>query len=646
MSSTLVLVEGGAGAHGLAERVTPAIERATSWFLDRQDARGYWCAPLEANATMEAEYVFFNRMLGRQKPDHDRRMADRLLATQRADGSWPLWAGGPPHLSNTIEAYVALKLTGLAPDEPALARARDVILAGGGLAKAGIFTRIWLNWFGQYPEAGIPVMPVELVLMPPWFPINIYAMSSWARGTVVPLVLMMAQRPQFRVPAEAAVPELWLRPPTPADVAFAPSRELVTWRNAFLALDATLRRLAAVPARPWRRRAVARAIEWILRHQDTNGQWGGIQPAMVNSVLALSAVGFANDHPVMMRGVQGVEDFLVECEGTTMYQPCVSPNWDTALGARALLDAGCDPAHPALGRAADWLVANQIFKPGDWSVTNPRLEPGGWAFEFANDWYPDVDDSAVILTVLQELPIAKTDAGRRAIAAGLNWTLGMQSWNGGYGAFDTNNDADFLNRIPFADMEAMIDAPTEDLTGRLLHLMGTVGYRMEHGRARRALAFLRRTQRPDGSWWGRWGVNFVYGTWCALAGLERIGEDMGAPYVRAAVEWLTTHQNADGGWGETIASYDDERLAGTGDSTASQTAWALLGLLAAGEARSPAVERGVAWLLERQTDDGTWEEPQFTGTGFPRHFYLRYHLYRHYFPLMALGQYRARTRRG
>jgi squalene-hopene/tetraprenyl-beta-curcumene cyclase len=360
---------------------------------------------------------------------------------------------------------------------------------------------------------------------------------------------------------------------------------------------------------------------------------------MLNSVLALHAVGFAPDHPAMVSGIQGVDDFLVETEGTLMYQPCVSPNWDTALAAKALLEGGMDPAHPVLARAGDWLVANQIFRTGDWAVRSPRLEPGGWAFEFANDWYPDVDDTAVILMVLQQLPVATTPAGRRAVAYGLNWTLGMQSRNGGYGAFDTDNEAAFLNRIPFADMEAMIDPPTEDLTGRLLALMGATGYGADFGRARRAIEFLRRTQRADGSWWGRWGVNFVYGTWCALEGLAAIGEDVRAPWIRRGVDWLVARQNADGGWGETVASYDDESLAGKGESTASQTAWALLGLVAADGPRSVAAERGVDWLVRAQRPDGTWEERLFTGTGFPRHFYLRYHLYRHYFPLMALGRW-------
>src|SRR5437016_10845227 len=376
----LTLVGGSAG-EGLPVRVPQAIARASQYLFATQHARGYWHAPLEANATMEAEYVFFNRLLGRERPDVERRLAERLLALQQADGSWPIYHNGPGGPSTTIEAYFALKLTGMSATEPALVRARDFILGRGGLARAGVFTRIWLAYFGQFPWAGVPSMPVELVLLPPWFPLNIYAMSSWARGTVVPLTLLMAHRPAVRIEPDAGVSELWLGPPTREELAFARSPELVTTRNFFLAVDRALKTLGPVRWRPIRRRAVARAIEWILRHQDSNGQWGGIQPAMVNSVLALHAVGFAPDHPAMMSGIQGVEDCLVECGGTLMYQPRVSPNWDTALAAKALLDVGLDTAHPALGRAADWLVANQIFRPGDWSVLNPTLEPGGWALD-------------------------------------------------------------------------------------------------------------------------------------------------------------------------------------------------------------------------------------------------------------------------
>lgn len=626
----------------LLERLDAAIERSHAAFLRQQHPEGFWHAPLEANVSMDAQYLFLNRFMGRQQTRVDRRIVDHMLATQNDDGSWPLYSGGPGHVSDTIEAYFALKLAGVRNDDAALRRARDFILAHGGLAAAGVFTRTFLAYFGQFPWYGLPAMPVELILLPPWCPINIYALSSWARETVVPLTVLMAMRPAIRVEPSEGVDELWLRPPTRADLRFPRSAELLTWRNAFLALDHTLKLLGRSPWKPLRRRALRRAEQWILAHQDVNGGWGGIQPPMVNCVMALRALGYPDSHPAVVKGLHAIDEFVIADGDRLLFQPCVSPTWDTALMAKALLDSGLPAAHPALRRAADWLIDNQIFKPGDWSIYNPDLEPGGWAFEFANDWYPDVDDSAVILMVLKR--IASRDPRRtdRAVAAGINWTLGMQSGNGGWGAFDTDNDREFLNRIPFADMEAMIDPPTEDLTGRLLELMGTYGHDLRFARARRAHDFILRTQRADGSWWGRWGVNFIYGTWSVLAGLRAIGDDPGAPHVRRAVTWLKAHQNPDGGWGETIASYDDERLAGRGPSTPSQTAWAILGLLAGEDGMSDAVQRGVGFLLEQQRGDGQWDEQPFTGTGFPRHFYLRYDMYRNYFPLMALGGMRAR----
>jgi squalene-hopene/tetraprenyl-beta-curcumene cyclase len=626
----------------LADRLDAAIDTSQAAFLRQQHREGFWHAPLEANAAMDAQYIFLNRFMGRQMTRVDQRIVDHMLGTQSDDGSWSLYAGGPGHINNTIEAYFALKLAGHSADEPALRRAREFILAHGGLAKAGVFTRTFLAYFGQFPWMGLPAMPVELVLLPAWFPINIYAMSSWARETVVPLTVLMAKQPMVQIDPSEAVDELWCSPPTPADLAFARSAQWFTWRNGFLALDAVLKTLGRSPWKPLRRRALQRAEQWILAHQDVNGGWGGIQPPMVNCVLALRALGYPDSHPAVVKGLQAIDDFVMASGDQLFFQPCVSPTWDTALMAKALLDSGLPADHPALVRAAEWLIDNQIFAPGDWSIYNPELEPGGWAFEFANDWYPDVDDSAVILMVLKRLASRDPRRTDRAVTAGLNWTLGMQSRDGGWGAFDTDNDSEFLNRIPFADMEAMIDPPTEDLTGRLLEMMGTYAYDLRFNRARRAREFLLRRQRADGSWWGRWGVNFIYGTWSVLAGLRAIGDDLGAPHIRRAVAWLKAHQNDDGGWGETIASYDDERLAGCGESTASQTAWAILGLLAGEDGISAEVLRGTDYLLERQRGDGQWDETLFTGTGFPRHFYLRYDMYRNYFPLMALGGVRRR----
>lgn len=623
--------------------VDDAIARSQAYLLGLQYDAGYWHAPLEANVGMDAQFIIFNRFVGRRPQETEQRLVARMLATQSDDGSWALYHGGPGHLSTTIEAYFGCKLAGIPADHPALVKARAFIHARGGLERAGVFTRTFLAYFGQFPWWGLPAMPVELNLLPPWFPINIYAMSSWARETVVPLTVLMALQPACPLDPGCGVEELWLAPPTPESVGFKRSDALFTVRNAFLALDRVLNVVGRSVWKPFRARAMKRAEEWILARQDVNGGWGGIQPPMINCVMALKALGYPDDHPAVAKGMQAIDDFLYEHQGQLFFQPCVSPTWDTALAAKALLDSGMSPAHPGLVKAAEWLIDNQIFAPGDWSVYNPDLEPGGWAFEFANDWYPDVDDSAVILMVLQRVGVPDEAAKRRALAFGVNWTLGMQSRNGGWGAFDTNNDAEFLNRIPFADMEAMIDPPTEDLTGRVLELMGNLGFDRRFDRARRALGFVHRTQRPDGSWWGRWGANFIYGTWSVLSGLRAIGEDLDAPYIRRAVAWLKAFQNADGGWGETIASYDDETLAGKGGSTPSQTAWALLGLLAGEDAISPEVERGIAHLVATQRADGGWDETLFTGTGFPRHFYLRYWMYRDYFPLMALGLYRARV---
>ena len=628
-------------------RLYTAIARSQRTFISQQHTAGFWHAPLEANVSMDAQFIIFNRFMGHRPEGHrpervERRIVDHMLSTQQDDGSWPLYLGGPGHVSDTIEAYFALKLAGLSGDDEPMCRARELIRSHGGLAKAGVFTRTFLAYFGQFPWWGLPSMPVELILLPPWFPINIYAMSSWARETVVPLTVLMAKQPHVAIDPRMGVDELWLQPPTPEDVGFPRSPELFTWRNFFLGLDRVLNFVGRSPWKPFRTRALKRAEEWILARQDVNGGWGGIQPPMINCVMALRALGYRDEHPAVVKGTQAIDDFVMADGDQLFFQPCVSPTWDTALMSKALLDSGLSPEHPALTRAADWLVANQIFKPGDWSVYNPGLEPGGWAFEFANDWYPDVDDSAVILMVLQRVASADPARQDRAIAAGINWTLGMQSRNGGWGAFDTDNDSEFLNKIPFADMEAMIDPPTEDLTGRLLEMMGNYGFALDCTRARRAHEFILRTQRPDGSWWGRWGCNFIYGTWSVLAGLRAIGDDLDAAHIRRAVAWLKTHQNTDGGWGETMASYHDESLAGRGTSTPSQTAWALLGLLAGENAVSPELLRGVVHLLDAQRSDGSWDEQLITGTGFPRHFYLRYDMYRNYFPLMALGQFRAR----
>jgi squalene-hopene/tetraprenyl-beta-curcumene cyclase len=597
------LREAPGGRGDLADGVRRAVEHAQSRFLSLQSPQGYWHAPLEANVTMDAQYVFFNRFMERERPDVERRLAEHLRATQQPGGGWPLYENGPAHLSVTVEAYTALRLLGAGVDDPTLVRARAFVHEAGGLEHAGVFTKIFLTYFGEVPWSAVPTLPPELMLLPPRCGFSIYEMSSWARGTVVPLLVLMNAKPRIATPAGFTVRELYRDPGRAHELYVKRRYRTVSIDNLLLKADGALKLWDRVPFHPLRARALRAACEWTVRHQDRNGGWGGIQPPMVNGPMALKVAGYPTDHPAIVKGIQAVDDFLWEIPtGHRIMQPCVSPLWDTALAAKALLDSGLREDHPALVRAADWLIDNQIFATGDWAIKNPDLPPGGWAFEFANDWYPDVDDSAVILMVLRRIRHSEPRRAEAAIRRGLAWTLGMQSANGGWAAFDTDNTLDLLNRIPFADMEAMIDPPTADITGRMLELMGEYRFDASDPRAERGIAFLRRTQESSGAWWGRWG----------------------------------------GGFGESCATYDDPRLAGQGRSTASQTAWAILGLLAGEPAVSPELVRAVEYLLRTQGADGFWEEEEFTGTGFPRHFYLRYWMYRAYFPLMALGQFAVR----
>ncbi|HEY6008289.1 MAG TPA: squalene--hopene cyclase, partial [Geobacteraceae bacterium] len=398
------------------------------------------------------------------------------------------------------------------------------------------------------------------------------------------------------------------------------------------------------PIRPFKNKAMAAAEKWVLDHQEPSGDWGGIQPAMLNSILALHCQGYANDHPAVAKGLEALANFCIEDENELVLQACVSPVWDTALALKALVDSGVPSDHPAVVKAAQWLLDREVRIGGDWKIKSPELEPGGWAFEFLNDWYPDVDDSGFVMLALKDVKVRDEKAKAAAIKRGINWCLGMQSRNGGWGAFDKDNTKHLLNKIPFADLEALIDPPTPDLTGRMLELMGSFGYARNHPAADRALLFIQETQEQEGPWWGRWGVNYIYGTWSVLCGLAAIGEDLSQPYVRRAVNWLKSRQNLDGGWGESCESYHDPSLAGIGISTPSQTGWALLALMAAGEVDSSSVERGVQYLLADQKSDGTWDEDQFTGTGFPKYFMIKYHIYRNCFPLTALGTYRALRR--
>ncbi len=624
-----------AGSHS---RLQKAVARAAAAMMKLQHPEGYWWAELESNVTITAEYLMLHRFLGLDESKVPRMAAD-ILARQLDNGGWPIWYGDGGELSATVEAYMALKIAGLPPQDERMVRARQFILAQGGPLKTRVFTRIFLALFGQVSWDGIPLLPVEFMLLPPWSGFSIYEFSSWTRSTVVPLMIIMAHRPVCPLPPEQGVGEL-----------FAASGEhfrkhRVSWKswgsrleNLFVLVDRLLKLYNRLPV-PWLRNlAMKRAEKWILEHQEESGDWAGIQPAMLNSILALHCLGYQVEHEAMQRGLAALEFFTLEDGDRLWLQSCISPVWDTALAVRALAAADVPPEHPVMAQATSWLLSQQIFKPGDWSIKCPDLLPGGWAFEFVNNWYPDVDDSSMVLVALKE-GLEKPEANQAQIQRGIDWCLGMQSKNGGFGSFDKDNTKEWLNAIPFGDLKALVDPPTEDITGRILEMMGAFGYGPDHPVAMRALAFLRQTQQADGAWWGRWGVNCIYGTWSVLAGLKAIGEDLRQPYVRRAVSWLKEHQNPDGGWGECCVCYRDKEMEGCGPSTASQTGWGLLGLLAADEAASPEVKAGVDYLLKTQTLQGRWEEKHFTGTGFPGHFMIRYHLYRDCFPLMALGQY-------
>jgi squalene-hopene/tetraprenyl-beta-curcumene cyclase len=608
-----------------------ALDRAVEWLLKAQSPEGWWCGELEANVTIQAEYILLMQFLG-LRDDH--RWADILRyidLRQQEDGGWPIYYHGPSDLSTTIEAYAALKLAGRGPGEPRMRRALAFIRSQGGLPKARVFTKLWLALFGEFPWEGTPVMPPELMFLPPWVPLNIYDFSSWARGTIVPLLIVMTLKPVRQLPEYARLPEL-REGFTDADFALPRPASFLGWRGAFYLLDQVLRHAPWLP--PLRRHAIRAAEHWILAHQEADGSWGGIQPPWVYSIIALSILGYPNSHPVMQRTLRGMEDFgVLDHEGWRV-QPCVSPVWDTGLSVIALLDAGLPRDHPAIRKAADWLLRNQLFGPGDWQVRTPGTPGGGWAFEFFNQGYPDTDDTAIVI-----LALWKAGVGQEAIRKAVRWLEGMRSSNGAWGSFDVDNTRELVTKIPFADFGETIDPPTEDVTAHILEALGRLGYPPNHPVLEGAIDYLVRQQEPDGSWWGRWGVNYIYGIGAVLPALRAAGYPPDHPVILRAVDWLRSHQLPDGGWGETSYTYDDPSARGSGPSTPSQTGWALLGLLAAELHHDPATERGVRYLIDRQRQDGTWDEPDFTGTGFPRAFMINYHLYRHYFPLMALGRY-------
>jgi squalene-hopene/tetraprenyl-beta-curcumene cyclase len=637
---------GQAGAGPGPGAAADALGRATGHLLGLQHERGWWQGELETNVTMDAEDLLLREFLGVRTPEQSAASARRIVSQQRQDGTWANFFGGPGELSTTVEAYVALRLAGHSPDDdPHMTKAAGWIRARGGIPATRVFTRIWLALFGQWSWDDLPVMPPELIYLPAWFPLNIYDWGCWARQTIVPLTIVGTFRPAKSLPfgLDELMPDPAATPP-PAAAALSPLDS--AWEALFAGLDRVLHSHAAQarragPLRAARRAALRRCAEWIVARQERDGCWGGIQPPWVYSLMALHLMGYGLDHPVIKRGLAGLDRFTIteqtEAGPVRRLEACQSPVWDTVLAMVALSDAGLPPGHPALTRAADWVLAEEIAGPGDWQVRRPDLAPGGWAFEFDNDGYPDIDDTAEVVLALRRVSVADDGARRAAIDRGVAWMTGMASRDGGWGAFDADNTSSLVAKLPFCDFGAVTDPPSADVTAHVVEALAAEG--LAGSRAvRRGVVWLLRAQESDGSWFGRWGANYVYGTGAVVPALIAAGVKPSKPVIRRAVAWLEEHQNPDGGWGEDLRSYDDQALAGRGASTASQTAWALLALLAAGPPGT-AAHAGARWLAEHQRGDGTWDEPQFTGTGFPRDFYLNYHLYRLIFPVSALGRY-------
>jgi squalene-hopene/tetraprenyl-beta-curcumene cyclase len=626
----------------LAERLADAIERGVTHLLSLQGQDGYWLGELEADTTLESDYVFYLHVLGKADAERIGKLASYVRRRQLPDGGWNIYFGGPSELNATVKAYVALRLAGDAPNAAHMELARRRVHELGGLEGTNSFTRFYLALVGGIGWEMAPAVPPELMLLPRWFPVNIWEMSSWTRGIVIPLAILYAVKPNWRLPNQMRVDEL-LRDPSRKLQAFAWGEPWLSWRNCFLALDRACKFYDRMPWQPFRKFALRQAREWLVAHLERSDGLAAIYPAMMNAIFALVAMGHSPDDPLTRREIRQLERFEIEEKDTIRLQPCFSPVWDTAIAMVALEEAGLPANHPALVQAADWLLDHQVLGGGDWQEKNPEALPGGWVFEFRNDFYPDVDDTAFVLMALQRVDYADSARLREAARRGIDWLVSMQNRDGGWGGFDKHNDRQFLNHIPFADHNAMLDPSSADVTARVLECLGRHGWPASHPVLQRALAYLAREQTPEGPWYGRWGVNYIYGTSGVLRALETV-RITGREFCQKAAEWLRAVQNPDGGFGESIASYYDPALKGQGVSTPSQTAWGLIGLLAAGWREEPAVTRGVEHLLERQSADGSWEESEFTGTGFPCVFYLKYHLYRNYFPLYALARYRNQGR--
>jgi squalene-hopene/tetraprenyl-beta-curcumene cyclase len=621
------------------------IQSATQALLAQQRPDGHWVFELEADCTIPAEYVLLRHYLGEPvDATLEAKIAVYLRRTQGEHGGWPLFRDGALDISATVKTYFALKMIGDPIDADHMRRAREAVRARGGAERANVFSRIMLALFGFIPWRAVPVIPVEVMLLPKWFPFHLDKISYWSRTVIVPLLVLMVKKPRARNAKGVRIDELFLAPPSSIGPTAKAPQQKASWFWFFRGVDNVLRATEPFFPKRTRQRAIDAAVAWVGERLNGENGLGAIFPAMANSVMMFAALGYPEDHPQRAIARKSVEKLLVVHEHEAYCQPCVSPIWDTGLTCHALLEVGGDSTVAQVKRGLDWLVPMQVLDVGgDWIARRGDIRPGGWAFQYANPHYPDVDDTAVVAMAMDRVQTLDGHENYRAsLARAREWILGMQSENGAWGAFDADNEYYYLNNIPFADHGALLDPPTEDVTARCLSMLAQFGETAATSEAvAHGVDYLRRTQLAEGSWYGRWGMNYIYGTWSVLCALNAVGVAHAAPEMRKAVDWLAAIQNGDGGWGEDGASYKlDYRGYGSAPSTASQTAWALLGLMAAGEVDHPAVARGMKYLAETQGTDGFWDEPRYTATGFPRVFYLRYHGYSKFFPLWAMARYR------
>ena len=645
------------------ERVSEGISKSVDWLLGNQHEEGYWCGELEADSMLEADYIYMHTLLGTGDRGKMERCINEILRNQNEDGGWSSYPGGPSNVNYGVKCYLALKLMGWKADDPVMVKAREKVLELGGVVKCNTFTKMYLCSLGQYDYDAVPAVPPEMMLFPNWFYFNIYEISSWSRGILVPLSVIYANKPFKKIPAEQSIDELFVGGRENADQHLRwDKKHVFSWRNVFLFADRVTHWFERVHVRPLRKKALKKAEQWMLARFERSDGLGAIYPAMLNAIVALRYLGYSFDDPQMIRAMDEFEKLGIDCpEGTPDYptptfrmQPCFSPVWDTAQVLSTLGEAGVPRTDPRLLKAADWLLSKEVRHKGDWAEKVKNVEPGGWYFEFNNEFYPDVDDTGEVLLALKAVQNPRERYQHEVEQRAINWVLAMQCRNGGWAAFDKDNTKKIFQEIPFADHNAMLDPPTVDISGRILEMLACYGFSRSDKRVEKAVQFILKEQEVDGSWFGRWGVNYLYGTFLVLRGLEAMEYSYLEVPVQQAAEWIRMVQNPDGGWGETCGTYDDPNQRGVGPSTPSQTAWALLGLLAANDTRSDSVAKGIRWLIERQHEDGSWDElmpgrngeSYYTGTGFPRVFYLGYHLYKQYFPLLALTTYRKALERG